>query len=171
MPIYKQHKLASSVWPYTLNILLIVFLLTINLAEAKEVIGTYEKVKIDRIGLIFKAKIDTGAKNSSLNSKNINIINRNGVTWVKFDVANNDGKSATLERPLKRFVHIKRKKADAQERPAVLLNICLGGVLKEVEVNLVNRDNFNFQMLIGRSFLHNNFIVDVSESYTSEPRC
>ena len=171
MPIYKQRKLTSFVWPYTLNLLLIVFFLTINLAEAKEVIGIYEKVKINRIGLVFKAKIDTGAKNSSLNSNNINLINKNGGTWVKFDVTNKSGESATLERPLERFVNIKRKKAEAQKRPAVLLNLCLGGVLKEVEVNLVNRGNFNYKVLIGRSFLQDNFIVDVSKSYTRDPHC
>ena len=76
------------------------------------------------------------------------------------------------EKLLKRFVEIKRKGTRAsQKRPAILLDICLGKVSNLTEVNLVNRSNFDYQLLIGRSFLHGTFIVDVDLSYTSDPRC
>lgn len=160
-----------NVWQYTPYAFLFYFLLCIGSAEAKEVIGTLEKVKIGNTDLIFNSKIDTGAKNSSLNAKDIRIINKGNETWIKFNVTNNIGKSATLEKPLKRFVEIKRKGTGSQKRPAILLDVCLGKISKLIEVNLVNRSNFDYQMLIGRSFLHGTFIVDVDLSYTSDPRC
>lgn len=156
-------------WKYAIYIFL--FLSIIELTEAKEVIGRLERVSINHAGLTLDAKIDTGAKNSSLNATNYHLSRKEGEIWVKFDVTNPEGKTVTLEKPVIRFVKIKRKEANTQQRPAILLDVCLGKVVKEVEVNLVNRSNFDYQMLIGRSVLRGNFIVDVEKSYTIEPRC
>ena len=159
----------SSPWKYSICIFL--FLVLTEISEAKEIIGRLERVSISRAELILDAKIDTGAKNSSLNATNYHLSRKEGEIWVKFDVTNPQGKTVTLEKPVVRFVKIKRKEANTQQRPAILLDICLGKVVKEVEVNLVNRSNFDYQMLIGRSLLRGNFIVDVDKSYTIEPSC
>ena len=164
----KSHMF-SSPWKYRICIFL--FLLLTETSEAKEIIGRLERVSISRAELILDAKIDTGAKNSSLNATNYHLSRKEGEIWVKFDVTNPQGKTVTLEKPVVRFVKIKRKEANTQQRPAILLDICLGKVVKEVEVNLVNRSNFDYQMLIGRSLLRGNFIVDVDKSYTIEPSC
>jgi hypothetical protein len=156
-------------WKYAFFIF--VLLSVIETAEAKEVIGRLERVSINHGGLILEAKIDTGAKNSSLNAENYHLSRKAGEIWVKFDVTNPDGKTVTLEKPVVRFVKIKRKEANIQQRPAILLDVCIGKVFKEVEVNLVNRSNFDYQMLIGRSLLRGEFIVDVGKSFTIEPRC
>lgn len=146
-------------------------ILSANAAQAKDIIGSLEHVKINNTDLTFDSKIDTGAKTSSLNTTNIREIYRDETTWIQFDVISHEGKMATIEKPLKRFVKIKKKGSGTQRRPVILLDICLGTVLKMVEVNLVDRSNFNYQMLIGRSFLSGSFIVDVDMSYTHEPRC
>ena len=51
------------------------------------------------------------------------------------------------------------------------LGICLGNVYKEVEVNLEDRSKFNYQLLIGRSYLKNSFLVDASATFTLKPNC
>jgi hypothetical protein len=56
-------------------------------------------------------------------------------------------------------------------RPVIRLGICLGNVYKEVEVNLQDRSKFNYQMLIGRSYLKNSFLVDASATFTVETNC
>jgi len=155
----------------TVYTLLFPLIFSVNIAEAKEIIGIYEKIKINSVGLIFKAKIDTGAKNSSLNIRDIHLAQRKGKIWVKFQITDKDGKSALLDKPLERFAKIKRKNASTQQRPVVMLDVCLGGIQKKVEVNLVDRSNFNYQMLIGRSFINGDFIVDVDKSYTTKPHC
>ena len=88
-----QNYVKSNVWEYTPYVFLFYLFLFIGPAEAKGVIGALEKVKIDNTDLIFESKIDTGAKNSSLNAKNIRIINRGNETWVKFDVTNHKWKN------------------------------------------------------------------------------
>ena len=41
----------------------------------------------------------------------------------------------------------------------------------EEEVNLADRTNFDYQMLIGRSFLSGNVLIDPSLQYSFEPNC
>lgn len=138
---------------------------------AKEIIGKVEKVGIGKTGFILRAKIDTGATNSSLNATNYHLSLKGNQKWIRFDVTNREGKTITLKKPIKRFVKIKRKETTTQQRPAILLDICIGRIVKQVEVNLVNRSNFNYQMLIGRSFLSGNYIVDVDKTFTHKPDC
>ncbi len=49
-----------------------------------------------------------------------------------------------------------------QKRPVVNLELCLAGISKNVQVNLVNRTGYDYQLLLGRSFLSGNFVVDPS---------
>ena len=140
-------------------------------AKKKDVVGYIEKVKIFPGELMIRAKLDTGAKISSVDAQDVNTFKRGGQRWVRFTVTNHEGEVIRLERKILRTIKIKRKKLKPQERLVVSLGICLKNTYKEVEVNLVDRDNFKYQMLVGRSFLHQNFIIDPSASFTSLPQC
>ena len=110
----RNNRAVSLFGRYSTHIPLFFLFFFITNTEAKEIIGIYEKVKINHVGLIFDSKIDTGAKNSSLNIKDIHLANREGKIWVIFTIKDRAGKSVTLDKPLHRFVHIKRKKAPRQ---------------------------------------------------------
>jgi len=140
-------------------------------AQGKQVVGWLEKVRIYPGNFVIIAKLDTGAKNSSLDASNITEFTRNGEQWVRFNVTSRSGKTATIERKVHRIVKIKDHDGTRQSRLAILLGICLGSSYKEVEVNLADRSHFNYQMLIGRSFLHGNVIVDPSAKFTTKPIC
>lgn len=140
-------------------------------AQSSQIIGWVEHVHINPGDMIFKARIDTGADNSSIHAENINIYEKDGVKMVKFTIANKDGQSATLDLPLVRMTNIKRKGTDPLKRPVVRVELCLGNTLKSVYVNLANRDTFKYRMLIGRSFLKGSFAVDSEARYTVEPAC
>jgi len=140
-------------------------------AEGKLLVGWLEKVRINPGNLIIYAKLDSGAKNSSLNASHVTAFERDGEQWVRFDVTSRYGKTVTIKRRVKRVVKIKRHGAKPQARYAVNLGICLGDSYKEVEVNLAERSDFLYQMLIGRSFLASSFIVDPSAKYTTKPNC
>jgi hypothetical protein len=66
---------------------------------------------------------------------------------------------------------IKQHGAESATRPVIRLGICLGNVYKEVEVNLQDRSKFNYQLLIGRSYLKNSFLVDASATFTIKTQC
>lgn len=141
------------------------------LADKKKVVGWIEPVVVQPQQLSFIAKLDTGAKNSSLNSPKIEILEKNGREIVRFDIKSRDGRNHTLELPLVKRAVIKRHFCPAQERPVVMMEICLGNVAKKVPVNLVDRSKFNYQLLLGRSFLNPEFVIDSATTKTTKPKC
>ena len=140
-------------------------------------VGWVEKVRLTPGNILVHAKIDTGAKNSSLNAFDIEEFIRDGQKWVKFKVTNRHGESAIFQLKVVRNAKIKRRSVKdglnpkRHKRPAVMLGVCLGNVYREVEVNLADRRRFNYQMLIGRSFMKGRIVVDPSRKYTIEPKC
>lgn len=156
---------------------LVVFLLALlapavsSGVEAKQLVGWVENVRIHPGDILVRAKLDTGAKTSSLNCECQQMFSRDGEQWVRFTLTNYKGKSVELERKIHRVARIKRHEGGPQERIVVMLGICLGEIYKEAEVNLIDRTGFNYQLLVGRSFLKDDFVVDPSSTYTVTPRC
>jgi hypothetical protein len=140
-------------------------------AQNKDIVGRVEKVRIYPGDLVLRAKLDTGAKNSSLHAPNITKFEKNGETWVRFSVRDHKGEDATIERKVIRQAKIKQKNRDSERRPVIMLGICLGRQYREVEVNLVDRTEFNYQLLIGRSFMIGHIVVDPELKFTAEPDC
>jgi len=140
-------------------------------AHGKEVVGWVEKVRIYPGNVVIRAKLDTGARNSSLNASHITEFTRNGEEWVRFEVTGRNGKTVTIESKVHRVAKVKRQDEKPERRLAIVLGICLGSFYKEVEVNLVDRSHFIYQMLIGRSFMRGKLIVDPSATYTTKPIC
>jgi hypothetical protein len=140
-------------------------------AMDKQIVGWVEMVRLQPENLLLKAKLDTGADNCSLDASNITNFERQGQTWVRFDVNDHDGKTTTMERPLVRMAPIKRHFGNTQRRPVIHLRVCVGKVSEETEVNLVDRSGFNYPMLIGRKFMQDRLIIDPTAKYTAEPIC
>jgi hypothetical protein len=140
-------------------------------AQNKDIVGRVEKVRIFPGNLVLRAKLDTGAKTCSLHAPRITKFEKNGEKWVRFSVKDRRGKEATIERRIVRQAKIKRKDREPEERLVILLGVCLGTRYREVEVNLVDRAEFNYPMLIGRSFMIGHVLVDPELKYTSEPAC
>ncbi len=137
----------------------------------QQIYGWKENVKVYPSGLEFKAKLDSGAKTSSLNAIEIEEFERDGEEWIRFVIENHDEEKETIERRLERNVKIKEHGGGLQRRPVVRMGICLGKMYKEVEVNLVDRSNFITGMLIGRTFMKDDVLIDPSTSYGHVPDC
>jgi len=135
------------------------------------VAGWVERVSIFPGNLQIKAKLDTGARNSSLNASDIEEFERDGATWVRFKLKNWKERTVSMEARVTRLATIKQHGAQSMTRPVIRLGICLGNVYKEVEVNLEDRGKFIYQMLIGRSYLRHSILVDASATFTIIPNC
>jgi hypothetical protein len=150
---------------------------TNSYAEHVQSIGWIEHVQVASAqaggNLKMQAKIDTGADNSSLHAENIQIHDEDGTQMVRFTVTNKDGDTATFNLPLVRVAEIRVKRAGAAplERPVVNMNLCIGDMQKTVPVNLADRANFKYRMLIGRSYLKDRYLVNSGLQYTAEPAC
>ena len=140
-------------------------------AYSRQIAGWVERVRLGPAGIELKAKLDTGAENSSVNTSEPEFFVREGREHVRFKVKNKAGDVVELTRPVIRYAGIKRHFGKSQKRPVVLLKICVGNLSKEVEVNLVDRSGFNYPLLIGRSYLAGDILVDSADTYRLAPRC
>lgn len=69
-----------------------------------------------------------------------------------------------------RFEKFKKRKVKSsngtfQSRYVVQLKIKLGNILKVTDVTLTDRSTMNYTVLLGRKFLADDFLIDVSRSY------
>ena len=140
-------------------------------AGERQIVGYIEEVRVFPGDLPFRAKVDTGAKTSSMDVHEPAAFERDGKEWVRFTVTNNDGQSATFERQVVRASKVRRSGTEKQVRYVVRLGVCLGGYFKEAEVNLNDRAGMSYRMLIGRLFLGNRFLVDASAKNLTTPNC
>lgn len=131
------------------------------------VLGSIEKVFLDPPGLFFNARIDTGAKTSSLNALDMVEFERDGKPYIKFNVIHPDtGENTQLTRRIRRHVRIKEHMTESQRRPIVRLRVKFANIDERVDFTLIDRTKFSQQILIGRNLLRDLAIVDVSKKFT-----
>lgn len=136
----------------------------------RKTIGWREWVQLPDLGVHeMKAKIDTGADNSSLHAFNIDRFEKDGVPWVRFELH-------PLQRSKKPSIHcearvvmerkVKNPGGRRELRPVIKTTVVVAGKELEVLVNLTTRDEMTFRMLLGRRTLRNHFLVDPGMSYS-----
>ena len=134
-------------------------------------IGWIEPIRILPENFDVQAKIDTGADNSSLDVTHWKVFKKDGQQWVRFELINNQDITQTLERPLQGYSNIKYKSTGSVKRPYVNLRLCLGEREILAKVNLSKRKKFKYRMLIGRSFLKGDFLVNSAIKLTQSSNC
>ena len=138
----------------------------------KAKVGWLEKVRVFPGQILMHAKIDTGADNSSIHATDIATFKKGEEEWVRFTLKSIDNQTTVMERPIFRTTQITRHGVPDEVRLVVKMGICLGTIYKEdMEVNLADRKNFEYKMLIGRSFLRGDTLVDPSKEFVHEPQC
>lgn len=159
--------------------------------SSRIITGWVEKVHIDAVDAIFTAKLDTGAMTSSIDAEIVSVPEKNAKTdsadaenseeakneeddvdYVIFSVKDNEGEARTLKRPISRWVRIKKKDGGFIRRPVITMTFCIAGQAVEEEVNLADRDHFNYPVLIGRNMLEKaKLLIDASRKFTADPSC
>lgn len=133
--------------------------------------GWIEKAVVYPQKIVLHAKLDTGAKTSSINAPDPEYFMRGGEQWMRMNVTNRENKSVLIEAPVIRNAKIKRHFGDSQSRPVIQLDICIGNIRKTEEVNLVDRAGMNYQLLIGRNFLKGALLIDSGATYVLSLDC
>lgn len=135
----------------------------IQTLDSKIIIGATEMIKITPPKITLKARIDTGATTTSIDARNITAFERDSKKWVKFSIFEGK-KEHKMERPVSRTITIKRHGTEAQERFVIQMRVTAGDITQLIDVSLTDRSNYEYPILIGRNFLKDYFIVDVSGS-------
>lgn len=133
--------------------------------HGKTIVGEKERIRLDPPGKTFVARIDTGAISSSLHANSIVQFERDGANWVRFSLKGDEG-VATVEAPIVRYARVVQQ-ADPKgsRRPVVALRLTLGEIDESVEFTLADRSHLENEVLLGRSFLTDLTLVDVSRKF------
>lgn len=135
-------------------------------AKNKTVLGAIERVTIDEINKTLDARVDTGAKTSSINADDIERFERNGAEWVRFHIATDKEKKQWIQAPILRSVKIRQSSTEAAQRRIVIkLWVTLGDIREHTEFTLADRSQMNHPVLLGREFIKDIAVVDVSQQY------
>ena len=141
-------------------------------ARHLEIFGWVERVELLDGKFSMKAKLDSGAANSSLDATDIERFQRDDERWIRFTVTDPDTEEqVTMEKELVRNVRIVRHDGEHQRRPVIKLPICLGHQRRVVEVNLIDRSNFIYPLLLGRSALEGYALIDSGATFLFSPEC
>ena len=142
------------------------------LADGPAAMGYVENVFVGKLGLEMKAKLDTGADSSSVYARDVHIYRKGGKDdWVRFRLIGKNGRTVRYDQNVRRFALIKKKTGGTIRRPVIHLPICVGGVEGLAEVNLADREEFEYDFLIGREFLASRILVDSASTFIGANGC
>ncbi len=137
----------------------------------KEIVGEVEWIGLPSLGTALKARVDTGATSSSLTAHEITRFERDGQNWVRFQLALTEEDevgehlhSIWLEAPVVRRARIIQA-AGSESRPVIRLPVKLGRIEQSAEFTLSDRSQLTYPVLLGRRFLMDMAVVDVSQRY------
>lgn len=143
----------------------------------KVIAGWVEKINLqsnDKTHAL-KAKLDTGAKTSSIHAKEIQRYKKDGDSRVRFAVLvrDKDGEyvDVPFDVPVKRKVNIKTHDGEPDRRWVVDLTICFDGRWHTTEFSLVDRSEYIYSVLLGRKFLSGVAVVDTEKTFLTLAQC
>lgn len=140
----------------------------------KPVIGWREWVALPELGVsAIKAKVDTGARTSSLHAFGIEEFERDGAQWVRFVIHPEQDRARPAipaELPLADRRAVRNSGGREELRPVVEAIIELYGQRWPIEITLTRRDAMGFRMLLGRQAIRRRFTVDPGASYRAGRR-
>lgn len=130
----------------------------------KTVIGREEWCGFPDLGIPYlKARVDSGAKTSSIHAFNIQAFRRDGRSWVSFEVhpLQNDRRTVVrCECPVADRRRVKSSTGTTETRYVISAHLRAGGDVWVVELTLANRDSMGFRMLLGREAMQGRLLVD-----------
>lgn len=140
----------------------------------KELLGRSEWIGLPTVGTYLDARIASGANTSILSAREITSLERDGKAWVRFKLGLNDTDDTVdsvrdnwIEAPVEREVTI-NDESGGKVRPVVSLLVTLGPIREQVEFILGDRPSEAFPVMLGRRFLMDIAVVDVSQANLHE---
>ena len=133
----------------------------------RPVIGWREWVSLPELGVAWiKAKVDTGAKSSSLHAWDIDVDDAHAMVRFNLHPLQDDESivvSATA--PLVEHREVRSSNGEVDVRPVIRTPAVVRGAQFDIELSLTSRDEMGFRMLLGRSAMRRRFVVDPGKSF------
>jgi hypothetical protein len=141
----------------------------VKTASQKLTVGWREWVGLPELGVVrVKAKVDTGARTSSIHAWDIEPFRRGGAAWVRFvlhPIQGDGSKRVACEARVADERIVRSSSGHAEQRFVIATSLSLGEDSWPIELALARRDEMGFRMLIGRTALRRRAVVDPSRSF------
>lgn len=143
--------------------------MTTEPAHSTTIAGWREWVGLPAAGVPWiKAKLDTGARTSSVHAYDVEVLDTGADERVRFRIRpwqQSSADAVVVECPVHDRRTVRSSSGHAEERIVVLMEVAIMGRVVIAEMTLSNRDAMGFRMLIGRQTLRHGFVVDSRRSF------
>ena len=132
-----------------------------------KIIGNEEWCAFSKLNIpAIRARVDSGAKTSSIQAMEIKLFNKNNEEWVDFIVypiqKNNEIKVKCTAKVIDKR-SIKGSFGISEERLIIKSLVTIGDETFEIELSLANRNTMEFKMLLGREAISTRFLINTAE--------
>lgn len=133
-------------------------------------IGWKERIDFPDWGLRrVRAKIDTGARTTALDVRGYELLpNPDGTWFARITLAlyrTKPDRVAVVEAPVVRFATVRNTGGQLEQRPEIETTVRLGPVTKRIRLTLADRSRMRSPVILGRTALAGDFVVDVARKY------
>lgn len=144
-----------------------------SLVEEKLLLGEQELVYIDEFAHIFTAHIDPAIDSSMLKADNLDLFERDGDQWVRFNLSlksdnkSENGTDKTFEAKVRRMIRIKsRTKGQKSMRyPVIRVHLKVGKYQGVTDVYLGIQNKRKHTLILGRKFIQDIAVIDISQTF------
>lgn len=136
-------------------------------SQHKTIIGWSEYVSLPEWGITqLHAKVDTGARTSALHVEDIEPVGDGRVRFHVVMSRKHAHKRLAVTAPVLKWGRVRSSTGHYSLRCFVRTRIRIGDVEKEIDISLVSREKMLHRMLVGRTALEHQFLVDVGKRRT-----
>ncbi len=143
---------------------LFTFILITNIFSQELILGKIDKFDLPDLNLkSVRAKIDTGAKTSSLHCVTIKPTKDGYVKFITLDENNKKFTGDYITKKISRIANVKSSNGTIQTRYFIQTPIVIYNKTYNIELSLSFRGSMKFPLLIGRELIKQDFLVDVTK--------
>ena len=118
-----------------------------------------------------KAKIDTGARTSALHAFRLDTFKENGQLKVSFSVHPKQRQTIITKDCMADVIDyrwVSDSGGHREQRYVIHTTLVIGKIPQVIELTLTNRDDMKFRLLLGRTALSSNYLIDPEKSYLTK---
>lgn len=131
------------------------------------IIGAREVIHFPQLGIQLRAKVDTGARTSSLHARNITLLEgqQGWIQFITLDESSGQLREVECRLPLHGRRKIRSSNGQSEWRYVVQLLMQLGPLQQKIQLTLADRTRMKYPMLLGRSAMKQHLLVAPGAAY------